>query len=231
VGEIPMLTRVLRILARTPNIEKCVVVGNPEFKNALEPVMAGFSGFASWQDGADSPARSAALAARNIPPERGILLTTADHPLLDPAMIKELCAIQGAENPDVRVGLVRHDHVMEQYPEARCTALGFSDGPYCGTNLFLFRTERSRRLIQQWQAVEQARKTPWRVVGILGPVAVLGYLFGRLSLARALQLLSRRMDLDIGATLLSNARAALDVDTVGDWEFAGRLIQTDAPGT
>jgi hypothetical protein len=39
------------------------------------------------------------------------------------------------------------------------------------------------------------------------------------------------MDLDIGATLLSNARAALDVDTVGDWEFAGRLIQTDAPGT
>ena len=231
VGELPMLARVLRTLARTPHVEKCVVVGNPEFKNALEPVLAGFSGFASWQDGADSPARSAALAARDIPPERGILLTTADHPLLDPAMIAELCAIQGTRDPDVRVGLVRHAQVMAQYPEARCTPLGFSDGPFCGTNLFLFRTESGRRLMEQWQAVEQARKTPWRVVGILGAGAVIGYLLGRLSLARALQLLSRRLDLDISATLLSNARAALDVDTVGDWEFAGRLIQAEAPGT
>jgi len=229
VGEWPMMARVLRTLARTPNIEKCVVVGNPEFKNALEPVMAGFSGFASWRDGADSPARSAALAAREIPPERGILLTTADHPLLDPAMIEELCTFEPADDPDMRVGLVRHAQVMAQYPGARCTPLGFSDGPYCGTNLFLFRTESSRRLMDQWQAVEQARKTPWRVVGMLGPGAVLGYLFGRLSLARALQLLSKRLDLDISATLLSNSRAALDVDTVGDWEFASQLIQTEAP--
>ncbi|MGI9331124.1 MAG: nucleotidyltransferase family protein [Gammaproteobacteria bacterium] len=230
VGEIPMLTRVLRTLARTPNIEKCVVVGNSEFKNALEPILAGFSGFASWQDGADSPARSAALAAQTIPPDNGVLLTTADHPLLEPSMIQELCAIRGTENPDVVVGLVRHAQVMAQHPEARCTPLGFSDGPYCGTNLFLFRTARSRSLMTQWQTVEQARKTPWRVVGILGPGAVLGYLLGRLSLARALQQLSRRLELDIGATELSNTRAALDVDTVGDWEFAGRLIQADTPG-
>lgn len=224
VGGQAMLGRVLATLAQVGRITECRVVGNPEFRNALEPVLAGFAGFARWQDGEGSPARSAALAAAVIPPEQGILLTTADHPLLTTTMVTELLSAGDGSSGDVTAGLVRHADVMASYPTARCTALRFAGEAYCGTNLFLFRTERGRRLITEWQRVEQARKTPWRVVGILGPVAVAGYLTGLLSLPRALRLLSKRMQLNIDTTLLSDARAALDVDTVGDLEFARTLL-------
>ncbi|UCG72945.1 MAG: nucleotidyltransferase family protein [Chromatiales bacterium] len=224
VGGQPMLERVLATLAQVGRFTQCRVVGNPEFRNALNPVLAGFPGFAHWQDGDGSPARSAALAAAAIPADQGILLTTADHPLLTPAMVAELLATGDGPTGDVTAGLVRHSDVMASYPTARCTALRFAGEAYCGTNLFLFRTARGRRLMTEWQRVEQARKTPWRVVGILGPVAVAGYLTGLLSLPRALRLLSKRTQLAIDTRLLSDARAALDVDTVGDLEFARTLL-------
>ena len=116
---------------------------------------------------------------------------------------------------------------MARHPDARCTPLRFGDDAYCGTNLFLFRTLASRSLMQTWTQVEQARKTPWRVVSLLGPLAVLGYLSKQLSLAGALRSLSKKTGLELGAAILDEPRAALDVDTVGDWEFARRLVQTE----
>ena len=223
-----MLTRVLGALARSGRISECRVAGNPGFRNALEPVLAGFQGFATWQDGEASPARSAARAAAAIPPEHGILLTTADHPLLTTATIDELLCAPANQGHDVTAALVRHADVMAEFPGARCTALRFSDDAYCGTNLFLFRTMESRQLMTAWQRVEQARKSPWRVVGMLGPLAVAAYLAGLLSLPRALRMLSKRMQLELGTTLLSDPRAALDVDTVGDLEFAREILRAEA---
>lgn len=224
-----LLERVLATLAQSGHFAECRVVGNPELRNALNPVLAGFPGFAHWHEGESSPARSAAGAAAEIPPEQGILLTTADHPLLNAGMLAELLDARNAEPADVTAGLVRHADVMAQYPTARCTALRFAGEAYCGTNLFLFRTPRGRRLMTEWQRVEQSRKTPWRVISILGPAAVAGYLTGLLSLPRALHLLSKRMQMTIDTKLLSDARAALDVDTVGDLEFVRTLLREEPP--
>ena len=228
VGKQAMLDRVLSTLARTGRIRECLVVGNPGFESALAPLLEGHSRFARWQAGDASPARSAELAAAEIAPDRAILLTTADHPLLSVGMLDELLSAEASPDRDVTVALVRHREVMARFPDARCTALRFADDAYCGTNLFLFHSERARRLLREWQQVEQARKTPWRVVGLLGPAAVAAYLTGFLSLPRALRMLSRRMSLQLGFTLLSDVRAALDVDTVGDLEFARSLCRDEA---
>ena len=229
VGTRPMLSRVLGALLRTRNVENCLVVGNPEFEDALKPLISEFENFAAWQQGEASPARSAARAASHVPADRQILLTTADHPLLDSHLLEKFLYHPAAESHDATVGLVRHAEVMARHPTARCTPLRFSDDAYCGTNLFLFRTAASRRLMQTWTRVEQARKTPWRVISLLGPLAVLGYLTKQLSLAGALGALSRKTGLNLGAAILDEPRAALDVDTVGDWEFAQRLIQAEEP--
>lgn len=228
VADRPMVARVLDSLARTGRISDCRVVGNPDFRFALEPVLKQFQGFACWQNGEASPARSAARAAADIPPERRILLTTADHPLLTGAMIEELLNAPISQDRDITAALVRHADVMADYPGARCTALRFADGPYCGTNLFLFHSAKGRDLMTIWQRVEQARKRPWRVLGLLGPLAVASYLTGLLTLPRALQLLSKRTRLELGTTLLKDPRAALDVDTVGDLAFAREILRADA---
>ncbi len=50
-------------------------------------------------------------------------------------------------------------------------------------------------------------------------MAVIRYALGRLTLEKALQLLSRRLGLLVGAIILPFPEAAVDVDTIDDWEL------------
>jgi hypothetical protein len=72
--------------------------------------------------------------------------------------------------------------------------------------------------------VESERKNPLRVIRILGWVAVFRYLIGRLSLQEALDRISRRLEFKAGAVILPFAEAAVDVDSVRDWELVQRIV-------
>ena len=74
-----------------------------------------------------------------------------------------------------------------------------------------------------WRRVEAQRKHPLRVIRILGWTTVLRYLLGRLTLDKALGLLSARLGCTAVAVVLPYAEAAIDVDTVADWQEAGRI--------
>jgi hypothetical protein len=52
---------------------------------------------------------------------------------------------------------------------------------------------------------------------------VLRYLLGRLSLKDASRHISRRMGLQAGVVILPFPEAAVDVDSVGDWQVAQRI--------
>jgi hypothetical protein len=76
---------------------------------------------------------------------------------------------------------------------------------------------------QFWQRVEAERKHPLRVIRILGWTTVLRFLLGRLTLDDALGRLSVRLGCTAGAVVLPYAEAAVDVDTVADWQDAERI--------
>ena len=80
-------------------------------------------------------------------------------------------------------------------------------------------TPRSREAANFWRRVESQRKKPLRVVGVLGLMVVLRYLFGVLTLDEALARLSRRLKMEVAAVNMPFANAAVDVDTPGDWKL------------
>ncbi len=114
------------------------------------------------------------------------------------------------------VGLAPYSKVREIFPTMRKTLLRFRDDDYCGCNLFVFNTTAGRELAALWRQVESARKTPWRVLQLLGWTAVLRYRLGWLTLDQAMALLTRRTGIRVAAVRMPFGEAGVDVDSIED---------------
>lgn len=223
----PMVLRVLDALAASGAVAEIVLCGPDEAAVASCPdlVEALEAGRARWIPPQPSPSRSAGAGIETLPAEAPVLLTTADHALLSPAMVSHFTREAAAQGVDAAVGLVRHDDVIAAWPDTRRTVTRFRDRGYCGCNLFAFPAPAGRRLVPLWQRVEENRKQPWRVIaGLLGPKAILDYTLGRLSLSEALERLSARLELRAGAVILPFPEAGIDVDSIGDLALAERIL-------
>lgn len=214
----PMLARVLAALAAVPQVARIVVaIDRPEL---LAQMPACGKPVESMPTGVGPSASVAAALAREGTP---LLVTTADHALLQPQWVSEFLAATDGD-ADAFVALARRESVLAAAPGSQRTWLRFSDGDYSGCNLFLLRTPAATGVVQLWQQMEAARKKPLSLLARLGVGYVLRYRAGWLSLPRALQRLGQ---LAGGARIrhvaLSDGRAAIDVDKPADLELVRRL--------
>ena len=217
----PMVYRVLRALRQSRIVDHIFLAG-PE-QSAVEGAtdLRGWINDASldWQPPGASPSTSASNVMHTIESHRPVLLTTADHPLLTPEMVDAFGRQSLADDVDVTVGLAPFALVREAYPNMRKTVLRFSDGEFCGCNLFAFLTPEGRGAADFWRRIEQQRKKPLRVIGMLGWRAMIRYRLGLLPLDEALAKLGKRLGLRIRAVILPYADAAIDVDSIADLDL------------
>jgi hypothetical protein len=171
-----------------------------------------------------TPAASAAAALATVAGETPVLLTTGDHALLSAEMVRHFLFAASATGGDIAVALAPHDLVRNAYPRTRRTVLKFSDGHFCGCNLFAFLTPRARQMARLWQQVENDRKKPLRVIGFVGWVAMARYALGMLSVAAAMRRLSERTGIDGAVVTMPFAEAAIDVDSVADLELVRAIV-------
>ena len=110
------------------------------------------------------------------------------------------------------------------FPGSKRTVFRLQNGGFCGCNLFAFNPQ-GRALVKFWGQVEELRKKPWRLIAqIVGPGIVLSYLFRRLSLEKALNILATKSGVRTKSILLPDARAGVDVDNVADLMLAESII-------
>ena len=227
VGNTPMVFRVLDALQAAETISNRILCGPswsvveqiPQLQSLIETQQV------QWVAPQTSPSTSAAFVMQSIPEDRPILLTTADHALLTSEIIDYFCSKAGSANSDVMVGLVPYDIVENAFPQTKRTVMKFKDQGYCGCNLFAFLTPQGRTIAEIWRQVEQERKNPLRLIKTLGWMAVLRYLTGNLSLAQGLEGISQQWSLKIDAVHLPFPQAAIDVDTVADWELVQEILR------
>lgn len=218
IDGIPMVRRVLAALSESRVVNQVWLAGPEATEVATDsPLQAMIESDAlNWSEPDSSPSASAFSVMQKIDPEHPVLLTTADHPLLTAEIVDAFGRQSLADDVDVTVGLAPHALVMEAYPGIKKTVLRFSDGDFCGCNLFAFLTPEGRRAARFWRKIEQERKKPLLVIGLLGWWAVIRYRFGMLPLEEALAKLSKRLGLRMRAVILPYANAAIDVDSVAD---------------
>jgi GTP:adenosylcobinamide-phosphate guanylyltransferase len=223
----PMLVRVVERLNAWPTIERILI-------NIDEPaLLLDLPGLTSLRDkgtvefmkSTDSPSRSVieSLAWANL--ERGpVLVTTADHALLDDDMLEMFFTKSARLDADLTFGLVSRETIEARFPEAKRTYLRFRDGAFSGANLFLFRTPQAERAADFWQRVESERKRPWRIARAFGLGTLLLFLARRLYLEAALLRASGVIGTRVRAIPLSIAEAAIDVDKIEDLELVRRIL-------
>ncbi|HET9812021.1 MAG TPA: nucleotidyltransferase family protein [Sphingomicrobium sp.] len=151
-----------------------------------------------------------------------VLVTTADHALLTPAIIEEF--IGKAEGSDVAIGVVGKDVLMQRLPESDRTWVPFRGGAYTGANLFLLGSAKVRPAIELWRSVEQDRKKGARLLLGFGPSVLLGAVLRIRTLDQTLASLGRKLGLSIRAVKLSEALAAVDVDKPADLRLAEAIL-------
>lgn len=154
-----------------------------------------------------------------------LLVTTADHALLDAATIDEFCA--AAEGADLAIGIVTKAKLMKRLPQSRRTWIGFRRGRYTGANLFALGSPKAAKAIALWRDVEQDRKKGWRLLLALGWPGLLGLLRIR-TLDQTLAAMGRRLGLSLCAVRLSNPLAAVDVDKPDDHALVTAILERRA---
>jgi GTP:adenosylcobinamide-phosphate guanylyltransferase len=151
-----------------------------------------------------------------------VLVTTADHVLLTHGMIDALLDEAGAR--DVVAGVAERRTVEAAYPLTRRTWLRFSDGHFSGANLFLLRGCEVAPALEAWSAVEQRRKTAWRLFAGFGPSLLLRALTRSIELDDAVRRAGARLGVRAGVVVLPQAEAAIDVDKLEDLELVERIL-------
>ena len=221
VGGVPMLERVARAL-QAAGIERIAVSADASEVVAL----AGRLGLELIPPAA-GPAQSVATALEKL--GAPLLVTTADHALLDPAWVRDFLA-DTPPGSDVAVLLARRDAVEAAAPGSRRTWLRFADGQWSGCNLFLLATPRSEAALALWRRVEAERKRPWRLAARIGVGTLAQYLLGRLALGEAVARLGRRNGMAAAVVAARDGLAAVDVDRPGDLVQVRAIVAAGKPG-
>jgi GTP:adenosylcobinamide-phosphate guanylyltransferase len=226
VGGRPMVLRVLDALGKAREVATRILVGPAETSIAENSELSDLvsSGQVKWIAPQTSPSLSAFSALQSLPEDVPILVTTADHALLSPAMIDHFCAAARNSSCDVVAGVARYDLIVKAFPDTLRTVTKLKDGGFCGCNMFAFLTPQARSAANFWRKVESERKKPLRVVKVIGWSAVFRYLCGQLTLDYALAQLSKRMNLKVGVIEMPFAEAAVDVDKVDDWYLVESIL-------
>ncbi|MCP5180494.1 MAG: NTP transferase domain-containing protein [Pseudomonadales bacterium] len=221
----PSISRVIGVLRHSTAVAGGVICGpdagvvtcSGEFSRLLE------NGDYRWLAPQPGPAEStlAALAAVARWP---VLITTADHALLTPAIVDDFVNRALATQADAVVGLARYDAVRAAYPDSRRTVLKFADGGRCGTNLFLLRSAQGQRVVEFWRGLQAERKRPLRLARRIGIGTLLHYLAGRLDASAALAAIGARAGCRVAWVDVPEPRAAVDVDSLADHALAERVL-------
>lgn len=221
----PCITRVIETLSAASNVDGGLICGPDPATRATSPVIRDIldrSSFA-WLPPADGPAESALASLAELP-ERPALLTAADHALLTPDVVDSFCNLARLQDADFVVGLVPYAIVREAFPDSKRTVLKFADGQFCGSNLFMVRTDAGARLLEFWRSIAQHRKKPWRMATEIGFGTLLAYLTHRLTLTDTLDRIGERAGCRLAHVELLNPRAAVDVDSIADHALAEQLL-------
>lgn len=224
VAGTPMIVRVLRALRASRSVSRIAICGVDRDILLAGGVAASALDDILWLEAADQPSASVVAALERLGDDVAVLVTTADHPLLTAAIVDQFCDAALAARGDVAAAVVDAETVRAAYPDAVRTFYPLREAAYTGCNLFAFTGPGGRRAASAWSRVDRHRKSPWRVLGLLGPLVLLRFALRRLSLEDAAAVLSDRMAVRARIVRLTTPDAGIDVDKPSDVRLVERIL-------
>lgn len=223
----PMVAHVVKALLASPRVERVVILTQEPESFLQRPDLNWLAQDSRivWRRSSESISASVLDAINAFGAEQTpFLLTTADHPLLTPAMIDAFVTQAQAEQADIAVGFVESRTLLAKYPENKRTWLKFRGGWYSGANLFYFGGPRVAPALTLWREVEQDRKKVWKLFAKFGPWLFVQAALRLASLRGGLAAAGRKLGLKVAPVVLDIPEACIDVDKVEDFHLVDKIL-------
>lgn len=213
----PMVRRPAKALAASKSVKDIIVLAQDAaaVADALSDMPQ-----VTVRPAAGSIAETMLALCRDSSVEWPLIVTTADHALLTPHMVDQICA----SNADIAIGVVDRSSLEKRLPQSTRTWLAFRREQVTGANLFALASPKAAPAIELWRSVEQDRKKVWRILSLLGPVMLGMAALRLLSLDDALARLGLKLRLKIRAVRLDDPLAGVDVDKIEDHALVEAII-------
>jgi GTP:adenosylcobinamide-phosphate guanylyltransferase len=220
VGGMPMVARPVAALLGAPEVGRVRVLAQQ--RERIAAVLPSDNRLVVEPSG-DTIAATIEAILGDPATEFPLLVTTADHALLDAAMIGDFC--RQADGADLAIGLVERRALDARLPQTKRTWVTFRGGAYSGANLFAFGSRDAAKAVALWRGVEQDRKKGVRMIAALGPALLIGSVLRLRTLDQTLASIGHRLGLSIRAVALSNPLAAVDVDKPADHALVTAILE------
>jgi GTP:adenosylcobinamide-phosphate guanylyltransferase len=207
-----MLERVLDAL-RGSGATRIAVVGGEEVRRTCGTTVEQFID--------ESPSGSEnVLRALGAWPEDGepLLYATSDLPYITAAAIRDFT--QRTPDGTLAVPLIEFADYAARFPQAPACGITLAGERVVNGGIFILPPDSARRLAGAATGFFEARKRPWRMASLVGPLALIRFAAGRLSVTDLEGTAQRVLQMPARAVRGCAAELAFDVDTAAEYGYA-----------
>lgn len=216
----PMVEHVLDALAASRHVNRRIVVVPPDTAEA------------PWMSEVDLVVRSADSAVGNLAGaikaaglDGNVLIVSADIPFVNAAAIDDFLSRCERLEADLYYPIIRKETAQGRFPDTKRTYMKLRDGTFTGGNIQLASTESVLRNQDAGERVFALRKSPIKLLGLLGSRFVLKFLTGRLAIADLERKAGDLLAVRVVAVESDFPEIGVDVDKPDDWVLAKRLLE------
>ncbi len=207
-----MLQRIINAL-RAAGATRIAVVGGEEVRTACAALVERFVN--------ESPAGSEnLLRALRAWPEDGepLLYATSDLPYVTAPAVADFIARLAPGT--LTAALTEFGDFTARFPEASGFGIALAGERVVNGGLFSVPSGSAERLAALATRFFEARKRPWRMASLVGPIALIRFLTGRLSIADLEAMATRALGVAAQGLRGCAPELAFDVDTAVEYEYA-----------
>lgn len=218
-GERTMVEMVVDMIREVEGIGKVVCVGPVEIMNPVlgdrvdEHVQSGEKMIETLRRGIDA-----------LEGAEEVLICTCDIPLVTAEMVEDFIGTCREAEADVYYPMVERSLNEKKYPGMKRTYLKLREGTYTGGNIVLLKPEVLRR---QWGTIEQImalRKSPVKLLGLIGFVFILKFLFKMLSARELEKKVESIVGCRVKAVEVKHPEIGIDVDKESDYLLVKKAL-------
>ncbi len=222
----PMIVYVLNALMQSNLIEHIYVIGNPlllgksiELQELLRLNKIEF------KPQKTSPVESILSIFEEVKDNSKIFITTSDNVLIKKEWIDYFLKMASESGKDILIGVNNYKDVKAKYPESKRTVLKLNDVSLCFCNLFAIMNSNCKEVIMLWKKVEHVRKNPFKMAMMLMPLyGLILFALGLLTSDKALKIMSKKLNVNIGLIIMPFPEACIDVDKIEDLILVNKIL-------
>jgi GTP:adenosylcobinamide-phosphate guanylyltransferase len=219
----PMIQWVLDALEESGVIDQLVIVGlkdDEEFDTSLPTTLLPNQGDML------SNITIGARAFKEYGPDEMVMIVSSDVPTITGQMIKWFAKELEQVDADAVYNIIEKDTMETRFPNANRTYLKLGQTAFCGGDVNAVRLSLMQKENPMWKKLIDARKNPIKQVTMIGLDTLFMLITKKLTLAKAEQLISKKLGLKGKALTCPYAELAMDVDKPGHFSLLEQdLIQ------